>query len=349
MPGWNSAALAPRWCIVAVGSAVLVSLQRAPPSLTRAHALGLAFFGYCAVSVLWSPIFVDAAQAFIKLCILALAFLVGFRSTDLKPLYIGFGAGMCVNSVVLIVQRLGFIEFDGVGLFFNPTLNGEAAILILAALMTQGPWWIVIGTWPSMILSGSRAAVAAAAAIILTYLWQNRRRGYALLALASCILLCAVALWYGKFSYRPFERLDIWNDTLSGLTPFGRGIGSFWTTFPLYANHQNLLLSRPEHAHNDYLELTYELGIGAVLAFWLAIHLFRRAAATERRVFVAFAVLSLVGFPLFMPASAFLLALAAGHAARNSPELRFIVVLRRERMVRRSQPETWAVVNPKAS
>ena len=29
--------------------------------------------------------------------------------------------------------------------------------------------------------------------------------------------------------------------------------------------------SRPEHAHNDYLELVYELGIGSLFAFWLAV------------------------------------------------------------------------------
>ena len=338
VPWWNGSAIAPKWCVMAIGSAVLIAVIAKAPPLTKANVIGTALLCYSFISALWSPVWHDAADSSAKLAILGLVFAVGARVPSLLPAYIGFGAAMCVNSGYMVWQRVWYTAFesgDSIGLFFNPTLSGEAAVLVIAALIGSN-WPLVIGAWPSLVLSGSRAAVAAFALTVTIWLWQQDRQKLAWLTVLSLPLLFAVGLLWGKPLPQTGERLDIWRDILSGLLPFGHGIGSLWTTFPSYAHYQDILHSRPEHAHNDYLELIYELGIGAGLAFWLAIHLYRCAAATERRILAAFAVLSLVGFPLYMPASAFLLAIVAGHASRSSPELRFAVVLRRERILKRA-------------
>jgi hypothetical protein len=349
VPWWNSAALALRWQLMALGSAALVCLlprhKRAPP--THAHLIGLAMIAYCLLSVLWTPVFIQSVDAICKLIILALVFVVGRRLATLKPVYVGIGAGMTVNSAVLIFQRITIGDHnDHFGLFWNPTLNGEAAVLVLAALMAEKQWLIGIGTWPSLILSGSRAALLSFAIVVMMQLWHAKYKYAAISALIGLLCLAVVGVLWGKPLLQSGERLDIWRDTVSGLTLFGHGLGSFWTTFPEHAHFHNIMKSRPEHAHNDYLELIYELGLGSILALWLAISSFRSAAHKERCVLVAFAVLATVGFPLYMPASAFIFAIVAGHAARGSPELLWAVVLRRERMVRGISAEAWSLPHP---
>jgi len=345
VPWWSGAAITPRWAIMAVGAAVLIcGTKTAPPrSITRADALGVAFVAYCALSVAWSPVFVEAADELMKLGILALLFVVGRSVSSLLSAYIGFGAGMTVNSVIMIVERVAYgvetqgiginPEFGGValphvGLFFNPNFAAESAAVVVVALAMSRLWWLVLGVWPTLVLAGSRGAILGLLAAACGYLAPRSRLGAFALATAGIVGVVLAFMLANRSTAGISDRLHIWTDTLSGLTLFGHGIGSYWVTFPQFATF-DVNLSRPDHAHNDALELSYELGIGAVCAAWLVIELLRYANETERLAIIAFLAIGLAGFPLHLPATAFLFAVMAGHAARGSVPVRLPFMLRR--------------------
>jgi len=120
------------------------------------------------------------------------------------------------------------------------------------------------------------------------------------------------------------QRLAIWSATATHLTFFGHSIGTF-------ASIEQTALPRAlvEHAHNDILEAAFEIGSpGTLVALALASMAVYRAAFTERLVLVALAVEGLFGFPLHEPATVFMGAVVAGHAARGWPVVRLRESLR---------------------
>ena len=326
VPWLSGAAITPRWAVMAVGAAVLTTSHVRSPRLTQADAFGLTFLLYAALSLLWSPVFYDAADELMKIAIMAVIYSVGSRLENLRQVYIGFGLGMAVNSGLLIYERVFYGQaLPHFGLFFNPGSNGEPAAMVMAGLAMSGLWWIVIAVWPSLILSGSRASLLGVFAAILVWQWpRSRWRTIAIL----CLGLAAAAVAH-KDPGGIFERLNIWQDTMSGLTIFGHGVGSFWQSFPPYATF-NIDLIRPDHAHNDFLELAFEFGIGSVLFAGMLVVLARHAQERERLVLVTFAVIAVFGFPLHLAATAFLFAIVAGHVAGRSPVIcRFFPLRRR--------------------
>lgn len=336
VPWFNGAAVSLRWAIMAVGAAVLVSSSRtgAPPTIRKADAIGLAFLVWCVVSLAWSPVFYDAANELMQFGILALLFIVGSRLENLRPVYIGFGTGIAVNGVLMLAQRtydFGITEYFelGHGLFFNADFAGEAAVLVIVALAGQHLWHLVAAAWPSLILSGSRAALVGLSLAGACYLW-GRSKLTAILVMVACAVALAAAVSVGLKAQGIEDRINLWSDVIGGLTWLGHGVGSFWVTIPEHITQALGGNTRPDHAHNDLLELTYELGFcGACLAVWFAVELCRSAESCERLVLVAFAALAMVAFPLHNPATAFLFAVVAGHAARGSVELRIPVAVRR--------------------
>lgn len=64
------------------------------------------------------------------------------------------------------------------------------------------------------------------------------------------------------------SRAVIWSTTqkaIADFMPFGSGLGSFRQVYPLYENAHTIDPTIIVHAHNDYLELALELGIGGIL------------------------------------------------------------------------------------
>lgn len=361
VPWWSGAATTPRWAVMAVGAAVLVSARTgtsaSPRPITRADIAGLALLAWCAVSLAWSPVFVEAANELMQLGILALLFVVGRRIVSLQPIYIGFGAGMTVNSVVMIAERIAYgVETQGiginpeyggvalphVGLFFNPNFAAEPAALAVVALAMSRLWWLVLGVWPTLVLAGARGAILGLLAAACGYLAPRSRLGAFALAAAGIVgIVLAFALAH-RSATGIWDRLHIWTDTLSGLTLFGHGISSYWVTFPQFATF-DVNISRPDHAHNDFLELAYEIGLGALVAAWFGVEILRSARETERLVLIAFLAIGAVGFPLHLAATAFMAAFVAGHASRGSVPVRWPVALRRAGVFRPVQQQAHGV------
>jgi len=110
------------------------------------------------------------------------------------------------------------------------------------------------------------------------------------------------------------SRADILSTTshaIRDFMPLGSGLGSFQSVYPLYERPQQVTDTYVVHAHNDYAELTLELGLAGVLLIllflaWWAVAIWRvwrtaEAGPFARAAAIASAVVlvhSLVDFPL---------------------------------------------------
>jgi len=174
----------------------------------------------------------------------------------------------------------------------------------------------------------------ALGAALVVYVWKWRP----LLAVHIAILGIGIGLAVigGKGHADSLgQRLGLWQDTIYGLTFWGHGIGSYYLTFPEYAEHINTLVSRPENAHNDYLEYIYELGIGTIPLAYLVGIAWRGNSGPERYMLVGQLAISAFGFPIHMPMGQFMAALILGSCCGGWIPLRGSIAMGRIRVFAR--------------
>jgi hypothetical protein len=313
LPGAFNAATAARWALLSVTVPVAVAMYSNVPKCTLGHLLGLLLLGWAALSMLWTASLYDGADALWKLLLLAGLFVAGGGQSSLRPAFVGLGAGIAVNSAVAIAQWYGWqgvftIDASPAGLFANKNHLAEAAALALVGLVGYRVWWLVPPVLPSLLLTNGRAAVAGVLAAATLWLWPRSR--LTVLALVGAGLAYCIA-HLGDQSIS--DRFNIWRDTAAGLTLFGNGAGSFFTEYPAHAFYKDLLISRPAHAHNDYLELLFDLGPGVAVYLALLGAALCAPRPIERAVLLAFMTEACFAFPLHLPVTAAVAALAAGH------------------------------------
>jgi O-antigen ligase len=162
----------------------------------------------------------------------------------------------------------------------------------------------------SIIVSLSRGGMISFAAGLIFLAVARRRekrraaapRKLPRLGVLSIISLAVIAgvIWLGAegvlnrligtIDERETAHLDyygrdwIWKDTLAMIAAHpvtGVGLGAYGTLYPLYSHADGSMILN--YAHNDYLQLLAEAGvIGAALALWFIVGLFREIAAGLR-------------------------------------------------------------------
>lgn len=342
VPWWSGPSNSPRWALIALAS--LAAFWCAVRPKTE-HWLGAAWLAWAALSLLWSMGPYEGAEQLARLWFLAGIFVIGAALPDLRPVIVGLGLGFCVNSALAVAQMFGFAGIPSLGgiagLFARNNYLGEPAALVLVALVPLALaeprlWWLAAGVAPSVVLSGSRGAWLAIAVAATAWIWTRSK-------LAAIILVMAVGLTgflaferglAGPAITRQFwssteERLLIWRSTAEGLTFTGSGLGSFRARFPSHAPDFNFIETRPGHAHNDFLEMVYELGPGALLYVAMLLLLLCGPLGAEKLVLIAFMAEGSFGFPLHFPVTAAFAALAAGRLSRLRQPLRCGAHLRR--------------------
>ena len=204
------------------------------------------------------------------------------------------------------------------GLFYNKNTLGEAAAIISVWAITHakgnvgpdslkqtGPlrgatqndnaqaYWYAIPSLFAVGLSTSRAAIVAVVAVVA---W--RLRSWFVLPFVAFVICVTLWLLLPWSSDSVQARLEAWNTLTATLTIYGHGLGSIPEALPVI-----------RHAHNDVLELFYQLGILSIPLFVL----FSVGLSTPNSdALWAFAILALVGFPLQNPLSAALGAVMLG-------------------------------------
>lgn len=331
VPYISDAATAPRWALLAilvpVACAYLGSLDRPPKLAPLPLWLGGLFLAWAAVSALWTHGPYEAVRDAGELAILAGLFWVGGSLSSLKPIFVGLGFGMALNSAIVVAQTswvpaalslpptwpIPEIASPG-GLFLSNNFVAEPAAMVIVGLLAYRLWWLAVLSAPCVLATGARGALAGLAIAGIVCVWR-RSRLFAILAMVG-LAFAGLYAFAGRAPLSSIQqRLDIWQDTIAGLTFWGRGIGSFYNDFASHATHQNLLWTRPAQAHNDFLQIAYEFGVPGLILF-LALCVAAMRQGIERLVLVVFFVEACFGFPFHVPVTAALAAVTAGHLCR---------------------------------
>jgi len=325
LPGIPELATAPRWCVLAAVVPFIWYFN--PGTRTRGHVLGLLFLAWCALSLAWTFNFYDGLLQAGKFGLLGLLFCIGAARRDLNAVWVAAALGAGVNSAIMIAQTLGWDGLPQVtlpaGTFYNKNFAAEFCVIAAVGILGVPRWrWLVLMAIPGVILGQSKTVFLALGCALILLIWQKNKVAAALSGAATAVL----GTIFGGYTF--IQRTQMWEDTLAGMTFWGRGIGSFWATYPEYAKQIDSLALRPTEAHNDLLQLLYELGPGSLVLVALLAFALRGPLTREHYVTVVFLVIGLAAFPLYMPATAMFAALAVGHLCRDRVELRSPVVER---------------------
>ncbi len=339
-PGQSGAAEVSRWALLAIAvPAYLFTFKLKDPKIVF-WLLGLAL-GWATLSILWSDVPDDAYDNLFKMALTAGCIVIGTQITDLKWFYRGIAGGMVINTAICIPQWFGYYPVVAVmpggmalpsGLFVNPSMLGEACAPLIMVLLARREWtWAAVSLVP-LLLSQNRSGIMAVALCSVVFLWQELRWKGAIISAVAV----AVPTWFlvhkGIDPLSSFwQRLDIWDGVVHGLTVWGHGIGQLYADFPIYStaidNEASPTWVMTAHAHNDILEFAFELGLpGTALLAILAWIVYRRAQRPERYGLAAICLTAMVGFPWHMPFTAAMGAIMAGYAARGRDLVRRDIV-----------------------
>jgi hypothetical protein len=178
---------------------------------------------------------------------------------------------------------------------------------------------------PSFFLAQSRGAIIA----LLVAVVCNLTRSWLIFAL---LVIALAGFSYLTFRYGDNIRLVVWRQALDNLTLMGNGAGSFQDVFIMGGKR----LWHAEYAHNEYLQLVFEFGLGAAFLLLPVALLALRTDAREWPIFVCFLVMALYSWPVHSYITAFIGALVAGRLVAS-----WDVVWRR-RLARRHGFVVWA-------
>lgn len=317
IPAFPMGAISPRWAILALGTAgTLVTVPMRVRHLSPVVAC-------CATTLLWSPDPYAGFDQLVHLTILGMAFLVGAK-LGADSFFLGAILGLLPSLAVIVLRIDVGALHPNAGLFYNKNSLGEAAAILAcfvsakyASLLITPPHFyrkLLLPAVPFLAvgLSGSRAAILAVAFVV------GRHSRF---LFVTGLLIAAGLCWLLPWSAESVTaRLIAWRTLAINLTLFGHGLGSVPDVLPVI-----------RHAHNDVLELVYQLGIFAIPLYVVAIV---GLTGPGSDALWAFGILALVAFPLQNPLSAALGAVVLGDCVRAH------LSLRRSRLVGRNPHDT---------
>ena len=323
VPGWIGASVATSWFLLMIAMPFVIYNIRI--DLTLKHVWGFIFLIYASLSLLWTYSFNVGLFFLLQMITLGMVFYYGSSLNNLTPIVKGLAAGLGISALISLFQVLGYDPVYMVklpsgapaGLFVNPNMFSEASAILLVALIVLKQWYWTIVTFPGIVFAHSRAGVLALFICGIIFVW-NRSRAFALL-IAPIIVLFIIGHYYNaNFDLSSIrERFEIWGDTVRGLTLFGQGVGSYEIVLPSYTHFLDTVRVIPRYAHNDFLQLIFEFGIGTLFIIPL---LMFRSNENIRYVLYAAGVVALFSFPLHVPMSAFIITLFAGFIHRANAD-----------------------------
>ena len=261
------------------------------------------FLGWAGLSLWWAPYKNPSVQWFISLLMYAVVIgivLQGIQSSRQvrQVIMVVAGMGLC-EGVLGIVQYVWLGEARAKGTFFNPNFLATYEVVVLSillGLLSGIPrsemkrwqriflWSIVAVTFCAFMFSQSRGALLALVTA-MTFIGCYRFGKIALMILI--VSLVAGVVIPNPLKQRmvdvatqdpyAFSRVDIWKSSVERIAdrPLGIGLGmykysSFQYRFPIESNIVRYG-KRAESAHNEYLQMAVELGVGGLAIFLLGI------------------------------------------------------------------------------
>lgn len=335
---WMGDAVLLKWALIWVGEvfALAVLLWRGT-RLDRVDLAVIAFAGWAVLSLAWTPDYRGAVPVTERFVTGLLAFLILRRFVTRRVAE--WCALAVLSAAVLNLFVFGVDRFGGMG---NPNFLAEMILVALPLLPASIPGLVVGSASGAMLLDGQSDVMWPVLGLWVLLgvgtVWSWR----AVAGLSAIGVSAFFALLMGSDALQTSvqTRLDIWIGSGAAILKapwIGHGIGSFNYVFPFYADTSAPLGLLPYSvelqvyagaAHNEYLQLWFELGlIGCVLA-GVAIAL--AVPKAKWRHLCTIGIISLYGFPLQNPVTMLLAALTIaalcpheGSSAR--PDLRAVL------------------------
>ena len=335
-PNIWTAATQPRWALLAISLPILCAIS-SPNNFDLTKFIGLIFIAWASLSLFWTPNKWDGLGELIQLLIIAQAFVLGSRLSSLERIFTGLALGITISSAIILVPALQALFVNSIvqvyphGLWGNRNMMGEIAVLTLLGCLVYQRYWLIPGLLPAifyykrMVMGGtpSRGALLALVAGICVWLWSRSKWATGIFI---GVILVTIAATRGLDNHdgAAIERLQVWQAVYGGVDLAGRGIGSLYTLAPYLSDLWDTTERRIDHAHNEFIEILFNLGIvGATTYIAIIAIALRSSDAGTRVILVAFLVISMVAFPWHIPANAFVGALVLGHAIRGRHGLRY--------------------------
>ncbi len=281
-------------------------------TMTPLHAILGLFLAYVAASIAWTTTLWTGAWALWLLSIFGLAFHLGSRLTSLRRLWQGLAIGGAISSAVAIAQWFEpnivpqYMPDQPSGLHYSNMVLGMVLVLTAIALATERLWLWIIPLLPGIWLAQSRGAFLVLALGLGAVFIRSR---LALVVAALSIIYYITLARYGD----EYERLVYLKAALVNLAWFGNGAGSFADLFVIAPN----VSAHPLQVHNDYVQLLFEYGPGAI-PFFVALTLGISARdAPQWPILAAFALFATFTFPLYIVLAQFVFAVALGHVGAS--------------------------------
>lgn len=316
VPAIPSAAAAGRWAVLAVTVPLLLWLTplRSPGGL--GHTAGAAFLAWAACSLLWSASSYDTVGALVQLALLAGVFVIGSTQKSLDRCWLGLGWGVAASLPFVLLQRLDFHPVKDVlaggyhdeagrlitGLFVSSSPMIEIAAVALVAMVGLRHWRLAAAAGACLALSTGREMWMMLAAAIFVAVAPRVPKRLWLFAMAATAVIGIVSVVWLSQRGSGLNRLEIWQAALAQVSWLGSGFGTFKYLMPYF-----------EFAHNEFLQLAVELGVGSLLLMGVfAYAMLCPRHVLERSVLAAILAAALVWAPFQLPATAMVAALVAG-------------------------------------
>ncbi len=261
------------------------------------------FLGWAGLSLWWTPYKNPSVQWFVGLLMYALLFGVvirgirnGLQVRQIVLVLVGMGV---LEGGLGIAQYAWLGETRAKGTFFNPNFFATYEVVALSLVfgLLSGIRRSEMAKWQHLLLWG-------AAAVLFCAFMVAQSRGAVLALVASmtfigcyrfgkvALLVLLVGVLAGSVIPNPlkqritniattdpyaFSRFDIWKNSLQRIVdrPLGIGLGmykysSFRYRFPVESNLIRYE-KRAESAHNEYLQIAVEMGMGGLALLLLGI------------------------------------------------------------------------------
>ena len=315
IPGVTGAALATGWAAMSIGLPIVTWRGGATLASPLIPLLAIAFFTYVVTSLSWVDNPDTALSTLWQYALMAGAFYAGTQQDNLRNISIGLALGFGTSSILSIGQAFGldwiiqYVPCRPSGLMFNPVILGEGCAITILLCLSYRLWWLVGLLSPGLLLSQSRGAfVALAVGLVLTYCRPQRGMFSFTPIWAACSFSNAVT--HGEAN--DFRWL-VWRVLYHFLDFWGHGAGSVEAVLIHFRGQ----MYSPGYAHNEFLDLVYQYGIGAIPAALILLIPAANAQRNEWPAYAAFLVCTLFSFPLHSPPLAFLGMVVAGNLARD--------------------------------
>lgn len=284
---------------------VFHALRSGTLTVDRSPLLWLAggFILFSGLSLLWSSYLNAGLQQFVSLLAYVAFFSVAIHGVKSFRYVRGFvmlllGMGIFEGGIGL-VQYVWLSEVRATGTFFNPnffaTYESVTLILALGLMMFMRrddlkwqEWLFLICT---TIIAFLGLVVAQSRGALLAFLIAVGFVGFCRYGKSSLILLLVLViggvalpnpmkqriLEVSAHDPYAYTRLEIWQSSLHRIAahPWGVGAGMFkYSSFEHRFPIENAIVrygKRAESAHNEYLQMAVELGVGGVAIFLLGI------------------------------------------------------------------------------